>query len=137
MRAAYPSFGDDAETRQVYLDALADVDAGAVGRAVDELLREGREEPPPPGVIRSRALGLQPAPTAGAGDSRDRGARKGVGWVGVLAAIALAAGVIALVVALTDDDGGTTTTSPGITVTQDAPEVEQPSPGGEEPTTAP
>lgn len=124
IRAAYPGSSFDARAEAVYLDVLEDVDVRAVDRAVEELLREGHADPPAAGVIRSRALGGDPAPPpARPVEARDPGARKGVGWLGVVAAVALVAAAIALVLILVDDNGGggETITSPGITITRDGP----------------
>jgi hypothetical protein len=112
LEAAYPSFTNDANTQAVYLDVLGDVDAAAVDRAVGEVLREGREQPPPPGVLRARALGQQPVAETPPTDTRDRGARRGLGWVGVLVAIALGLGIAALIVGIAnnnEDDSPTVT----------------------------
>ena len=79
LDAAYPGFADDPQTSAVYIDVLADIDSAAVDQAVTELLREGREHPPPPGVIRARALGEPQAPPSDPGQTtRDRGARRGM-----------------------------------------------------------
>ena len=64
IRAAYPGSSFDVRAEAVYLDVLEDVDVRAVDRAVEDLLREGHPDPPAAGVIRSRALGGEPAPAA-------------------------------------------------------------------------
>lgn len=46
----------DEERRRLYFEVLEDLDASAVERAVDELIREGREQVPPPGVVRQLAV---------------------------------------------------------------------------------
>ena len=111
LEAAYPSFRNDPDTEAVYLDVLADVDVVAVERGLAEILREGREDAPPPGVLRARALGQQQAdPQPQASESRDSGARRGLGWVSVLVMIALGLGATALVVALVNNDDSPTIT---------------------------
>lgn len=124
IRAAYPGSSFDARAEAVYLDVLEDVDVRAVDRAVEELLKEGHPDPPAAGVIRSRALGGEPAaPPARPVEVRDHGARRGVGWLGVVAAAALVAAAIALILILVDEngDGETMTTTPSVTVTQTSP----------------
>ena len=47
IRAAWPDFVSDEATTRAYVSTLADLDAGAVARAVDDLLREPRITPRP------------------------------------------------------------------------------------------
>lgn len=125
IAAAWPAFGADPETERVYYQVLQDVDAQAVERAVDEAMREGRESPPPPGVIRDRALGIR---TGAAAPPPPPSRRGGTGWIvaAVLVALALAGGAVAFT--LLRDDGGddepatttevqTETATPTITIT--------------------
>lgn len=57
LTAAWPTPEMTEEQRRVYRDVLADVDPEALERAVESLLRDGREERPPPGLVRERATG--------------------------------------------------------------------------------
>ena len=129
LEAAYPAFRNDPDTEAVYLDVLADVDVVAVERVLGEILREGREDAPPPGVLRARALGQQQAdPQPQAPESRDRGARRGLGWVSVLVIIALGLGATALVVALVNDDAPPTITRTAVNLQRpEAPSDSAPS----------
>lgn len=143
LDAAYPGFADDPQTSAVYIDVLADIDSAAVDQAVTELLREGREHPPPPGVIRARALGEPQAPPSDPGQTtRDRGARRGLGWVGVLALIALGLGVAGLIVAIAnnnEDDSPTITrteVNPELTVTTPEPAPSESAPSESAPSDA-
>ena len=112
--AALP--GDEQECLAAYVAGLraegCDVDVAAVERGLGEILREGREDAPPPGVLRARALGQQQQadPQRQASESKDSGARRGLGWVSVLVMIALGLGATALVVALVNDDDSPTIT---------------------------
>ncbi len=123
IAAAWPEFGQDPATSDVYFEVLEDVDARAVDRVVGDALREGRENPPPPGVLRDRALGIVTA--AGVTQQAPPQRRGGTAWIAVLAALALIAAVAAVAfVALRDDDGGTETTP--TTVTAPAETVTRP-----------
>lgn len=65
LETAWPPFPLD--RRALYFEVLSDVDMHGVASAVDELLREGWEQLPAPGVIRQRALqraGAGPAPSS-------------------------------------------------------------------------
>jgi hypothetical protein len=64
IRGAWPDFSSGEATANAYVSALADLDARAVSRAVDGLLREPREHAPPPGVIRDRVLRPDAPPAA-------------------------------------------------------------------------
>jgi hypothetical protein len=123
IAAAWPEFGQDPATSEVYFEVLEDVDARAVDRVVGDALREGRENPPPPGVLRDRALGI--ATTAGVTQQPSAPRKSGTAWIAVLAALALIAAVAAIVfVVIRDDDGGTETTP--TTVTAPAETVTRP-----------
>jgi hypothetical protein len=102
ISAAWPAFGADPETERVYYQVLQDVDARAVERAVDESLREGRESPPPPGVLRDRALGIR----TGAAAPPEPPRRRGTGWIVVAVLVALVLAVGAVAVTFLRDDGG-------------------------------
>ena len=84
LAAAWPTPELTDAQRDVYRDVLSDVPGPALTAAVEELLREGREERPPPGLIRERAL----TPARGSGITR---------W---LAPVALAAAVALAVLAV-------------------------------------
>ena len=121
--AAWPDTPMTPERSEVYLDVLSDLDADHVATAVNALLREGREDPPPPGVVRERAVAVA---RAGAGQAAAPERRRGVSpvWV-VLGVLAVAAAVIVLVVLVvnaTGDDGATTTDAPA-TITQTTTEA--------------
>ena len=99
IRAAWPDFAPDEATVGAYVSALADLDARAVARAVDDLLREPREHAPPPGVIRERVLRPSPAwpgPTAPTDGGHGGRAKT---WLAVVVGV-LAVALIATLVVL-------------------------------------
>ncbi|MGE3139382.1 MAG: hypothetical protein AB7I08_15155 [Thermoleophilia bacterium] len=61
LAAAWPDPDMDPERSAVYLEVLDDLDAADVEVAVRQLLREDRETPPPPGVVRTRAVAVAAA----------------------------------------------------------------------------
>lgn len=92
LTAAWPTPELTDSQRGVYRDVLSDVPGPALTAAVEGLLREGREERPPPGMIRERALA--PAPRSGV-------AR----WLPPVAlAVAIALAVLAVVLVLRGGD---------------------------------
>ncbi len=88
LTAAWPTPELTDAQRDVYQDVLSDVPGPALSAAVEGLLREGREERPPPGLLRERAL----APAPGSGITR---------WLAPVAlAVAVALAVLAVVLVL-------------------------------------
>lgn len=143
ISAAWPAFGSDPETERVYYQVLQDVDARAVERAVDDALREGRESPPPPGVIRDRALGIRTGEPPRQEPPRRR---SGTGWIVVAVVIALGLAVAAVAITVARDDSGdsepqttteiqTETSTPTITVTPPPQTVTAPTETESTPTT--
>lgn len=55
IEAAWPAYPLTRSRRAEYYEALADLDGGAVHRALDALVGEGREEPPAAGAVRAQA----------------------------------------------------------------------------------
>ncbi len=120
IEAAWPDTPMTPQRSEIYLEVLGDLDATHVATAVNALLREGREEPPPPGVVRERAMAVA---RAGAGEHAGapppRRGRVSPVWIvlGVLAVAAVAIIVVVLVVNATGGDDATTTDAP-VTITQ-------------------
>ena len=92
LSAAWPAPEMTDEQRRVYHDVLADVDPEAIGPAVESLLRDGREERPPAGLVRERA--------------REGGGSSGLGrWLpAAIVAVAVAAVVVSLMLVLRGGD---------------------------------
>jgi cytoskeletal protein RodZ len=113
IRAAWPDFAADEATTGAYVSTLADLDARAVGLAVDDLLREPREHAPPPGVIRERVLRLSTAPAGPTAPTDGGHGGRAKTWLAVVVG-ALAVALIATLVVL----GVRRDESPSATATQ-------------------
>lgn len=97
--AAWPTPELTEEQRAVYRDVLADIPGPAVTAAVESLLREGREERPPAGTVRERAL-------RASGRGRWR-------WLpAAVLALAVAAAVVSIVIAIRTGDEEADTSLP-------------------------
>lgn len=92
LAAAWPTPELTDEQRQIYRDVLADVAPEHVDQAVERLLREGREERPPPGLVRDRA--------------RKAAEGRGVGrWLpAAVLAVAVAAAIVSIALAVRGGD---------------------------------
>ena len=70
LEAAWSAAGFPEDRRRLYYEVLADLPGDVVAAAVDELIRQDREQMPAPGVI--RALALRARPSSGADTAPDR-----------------------------------------------------------------
>jgi hypothetical protein len=125
IRAAWPDFSSDEATADAYVSALADLDARAVGLAVDGLLREPREHAPPPGVVRDRVLRPDAPPAGPPRPEEPSGGRSKMALAMVVGALAVALITVLVVLGVRRDDSGsptvTQTTTRGGTVTVQPP----------------
>lgn len=110
IRAAWPGFSMDEATANAYVSALADLDGRAVGRAVDGLLREPREQAPPPGVIRDRVLRPDaPAAVPPPPPEQPSGGRSKMALAILVGALAVALITVLVVLGVRRDDSGSPT----------------------------
>lgn len=92
LTAAWPTPELTDDQRRVYRDVLGDLEPAALDAAVESLLREGREDRPPPGLVRERAL-------------RGTGASGIMRWLpAAVLAVAVAAAVISIAIAVRGGD---------------------------------
>src|SRR5690349_8964767 len=109
IRGAWPDFATGEAAANAYVSALADLDARAVARAVDGLLREPREHAPPPGVIRDRVLRPDAPPAVPVPPPEPSGGGSKMALAMVVGGLAVALITVLVVLGVRKDDAKTPT----------------------------